>query len=149
MNRNDIIAQRTPFDCMFCCLCMANGLTYETGLELTPPGLIKLIKEGPGWNFADTMDALVISSTKWNYRFGLLTPSKPAILSVPSRTSRQSINLHAIYYENGLVFDPTPNRVMAYSISEALRNLHGVWQREEPNAPEQTRQADAGVSPAH
>ncbi|WP_298981532.1 hypothetical protein [uncultured Roseibium sp.] len=109
--------QRTLTDCSVCCAAMALREDYED--------ILQVAGTDEGWNGLKYDDVFEHFGFDMRPQPRVFRPSRPAILSVPSRIN--PLGYHAVYYERGRIFDPT-RFALPYDLESALTAAVAFYQ---------------------
>lgn len=136
-----VVAQRTQRDCSLCCFAMAMRLSYEEAVQFVEAvndvrlensvegeGEIKYrIPAGEkGWTGFDYETVFEFAALECDFQPRNFRPREPAIFSVHSRVNPDGF--HAVYYENGEVYDPTTTTFPYTTLQEIFSSMKGVYQ---------------------
>ena len=133
-----LIKQRTPSDCMICCIAMATTISYETIMAAALE--VKAFEEGVGtkdkqevlkalgftWkNGPDMGEDFVARYKPWETSpeyFRIQHWGRPTIFTVPSLNNEGG--QHAVYYDGFAVFDPS--NLNRYNTFDELMPTHSL-----------------------
>ena len=137
MERNKLffVPQRTPRDCSLCCFAMAMRLSYDSAVEFV--GAVNAVRAEngseyrvpageKGWCGEDYEIIFDFAALEIDYQPRNFRPREPAIFSVRSRVNENGF--HAVYYENGEVYDPTTTQFPYTTLQEIFSSMTGVYQ---------------------
>ncbi len=129
------VSQRTPRDCSLCCFAMAMRLSYDDAVSFVRAvndvrvenGSKYLVPAGEkGWCGEDYEIIFEFATLQVDYQPRNFRPREPAIFSVRSRVNPDGF--HAVYYENGEVYDPTTTQFPYTTLQEIFASMAGVYQ---------------------
>lgn len=138
-----LIAQRTPHDCMICCIAMATGMRYETvmlaGLDTkafdpasgcrNEQKLLEELGFSNKYDNGESVGDFMSIHRDWSYTpefFLRFAWGRPSILAVPSLNNENG--WHAVYYSGRNLYDPSPK--LTYTTFRQLKPDNIVLFRE-------------------